>query len=135
MEEYEKMLDEAYLKIKPVESHIDRFEIPEAEVIAEGTKTILVNFQQICSYLRRDCSHVEKYLQKELASSSKQVGNRLIFQRRLLIRDINEKIRSYVEKFVLCRECKKPDTQIERKDSYLFVHCLACGAKHSIPKY
>jgi translation initiation factor 2 subunit 2 len=134
METYEEMLNEAYEKIKPIESHIQRFEIPKAEVLIEGRTTIIVNFSQICSYLRRDCSHLEKYLQKELASSSKQSGTRLILQRKLLTRDINEKINMYVEKFVVCRECGKPDTQLEKKDSYLFVHCLACGAKHSIAK-
>jgi len=134
METYEKLLDEAYAKVKPIESKGDRFEIPPADVFIEGTKTVLVNFQQICSALRRNCEHLEKYLQKELASSSKQLSGRLVFQRKLLTRDINEKIRLYVEKFVVCRECGKPDTEILKQDSYMFIHCLACGAKHSIAK-
>ena len=134
MESYEEMLDEAYSKIKPIESHIDRFKIPEAEVMIEGKTTIITNFSQICSALRRDCNHLEKYLDKELAAYSKQSGNRLIFQRKLLIRDINEKIKSYVEKFVICKECGKPDTEIIKQDSYIFIRCLACGAKHSIAK-
>jgi len=134
MESYEEMLDEAYSKIKPIESHIDRFKIPEAEVMIEGKTTIITNFSQICSALRRDCNHLKKYLDKELAAYSKQSGNRLIFQRKLLIRDINEKIKSYVEKFVICKECGKPDTEIIKQDSYIFIRCLACGAKHSIAK-
>lgn len=134
METYEKLLDEAYGKVKPIESTSERFEIPQADVSIEGIRTLITNFQQICSYLRRDCSHVEKFLQKELASGSKQVGGRLIFQRKLLIRDINEKLKSYVNKFVICRECGKPDTQLEKQDHFTFIHCLACGAKHSVPK-
>ncbi|MEM3405746.1 MAG: translation initiation factor IF-2 subunit beta [Candidatus Pacearchaeota archaeon] len=134
METYEQMLEEAYSKIKSIPIEGERFKIPEIEVTQEGKNTIIMNFSNICSYLNRNEEHLEKYLQKELATPSKKIGNRLILQRKLLIKDINEKIKSYIEKFVICKECKKPDTKLERKDSFYFIHCLACGAKHSIPK-
>ncbi|MEK6812055.1 MAG: translation initiation factor IF-2 subunit beta, partial [Nanoarchaeota archaeon] len=34
--------------------------------------------------------------------------------------------------FVLCKECKKPDTELLREDRVTFIHCLACGAKHPV---
>ena len=36
------------------------------------------------------------------------------------------------KEFVLCKECKKPDTELLKEDRLLFIHCLACGAKHSV---
>jgi len=39
MESYEKMLDEAYKKVKKIESSTDRFEIPKIEGLLEGKNT------------------------------------------------------------------------------------------------
>ncbi len=130
---YEELLEEAYKKIKPVEGK-ERFKVPEAESHVEGNKTIISNFLKIASYLRRPPEHVEKFLEKELAAQGKKDGDRLILIRKILPRKIQEKLESYVEKYVLCKECKKPDTEIIKQDGFLFIHCLACGAKHSIAK-
>lgn len=133
METYEKLLDGAYEKIKPIENK-ERFEVPEIESIIEGNKTIISNFLQIASYLRRNPEHIEKFLQKELAAPSKIDGNRLIFVKKIPSRKIDEKIKVYVEKYVVCKECRKPDTELVKQGIYTFMHCLACGAKHSIAK-
>lgn len=130
---YEQLLEEAYKKVKPVEGK-ERFEIPKVEGIIEGNKTIISNFLQIASSLRRKPEHVEKFLERELAAQGKRDGDRLVLIRRILIRKIQEKLSLYVEKYVLCKECKKPDTQIIKQDGFMFIHCLACGAKHSIAK-
>jgi translation initiation factor 2 subunit 2 len=131
-QDYEKLLEEAYRKIKPVESKIERFEVPKVEGHIEGTKTIITNFKQVCDYIRRDCSHVIKFLLKELASPGVMRGDRLIITRAISSKPINEKIQKYVEEFVICRECKKPDTEFMKQDRILFIRCLACGAKHSL---
>lgn len=134
METYEQMLDEAYKKIKPIESKSDRFETPLVESHIEGIRTIISNFRQIAEYLRRPLEHLEKFLQKELAAPSKLEGDRAIFVKKIPARKIDEKIKVYVEKYVICKECKKPDTTLEKQGVFFFVHCLACGAKHSIAK-
>ncbi|MBM3247268.1 translation initiation factor IF-2 subunit beta [Candidatus Pacearchaeota archaeon] len=133
-EDYELLLAEAYKKIKPVESKIDRFETPKVEGHLEGTKTIITNFKQICSYIRRDQDHVLKYLLKELATPGVMKGDRLVLTRTISSKLINEKIALYVQDYVICKECKKPDTEITRDDRLTFLHCLACGAKKPITK-
>jgi translation initiation factor 2 subunit 2 len=133
-EDYEKLLEEAYTSIKPVESKIDRFEIPRVEGHIEGVKTIITNFKQICSYIRREPEHVLKFLLKELATPGVIKGDRLILTRKISSSLINEKIKLYVETYVICKECKKPDTEIQKEDGFNFMHCLACGAKKSISK-
>ncbi len=129
--DYHKLLEEAYKKIKPIEA-TKRFEIPKIEAHVEGNKTILTNLNQIASYIRRDINHLLKFLVKELATSGKIEGNRVILQRKINLSKINEKIQSYVKEFVLCRECGLPDTELIKQDRFMFVHCLACGAKHSV---
>jgi len=134
MENYDTLLEEAYTKIKPIESKIDRFEIPKVEGHIEGNKTIITNFKQICSYVRRDCAHMLKFLLRELATPGSVKGERLVLTRKISSSLINEKIKLYAENYVICRECKKPDTEIIKEGDFNFIHCLACGAKKPVSK-
>lgn len=132
MGDYESLLTEAYKNIKPITNKSERFEPPKAEAMIEGNKTIISNFYQITSYLRRKPEHLTKYLSRELATSAQIDGERLILQRKISAERINQKIESYTQEFVICKECKKPDTELIKQDDFTFVHCLACGAKHSV---
>jgi len=132
MADYEKLLDEAYKEIKQVDTSKSRFEIPKIEGHFEGRKTILTNFSQIASYIRRKPEHFQKFLLRELAASGQREGDRLVLNIKVPSSKINQKIEQYVKEFVLCRECKKPDTELTKEDRLSFVHCLACGAKHSV---
>jgi translation initiation factor 2 subunit 2 len=129
--DYEKLLDRAYSKIKKVEIS-ERFEIPTADSFVEGSRTIVSNLSQIVSFLRRNMDHFVKFLSKELATQITFKGDKAIFNRRLMPGQINEKIKAYVEEFVLCSQCGKPDTELLKEKDFLFLHCLACGAKHSV---
>ncbi|MFH1359266.1 MAG: translation initiation factor IF-2 subunit beta [archaeon] len=132
MEEYNKLLDQAYKELKPIEKSKERFEIPKIEGHHEGTKTILTNFPQVASYLRRNQEHLLKFLLKELATSGSIKGNRVILQRKIPSGKINEKIQEYTKEFVLCNQCKKPDTELIKEKGISFIHCLACGAKQGV---
>lgn len=132
MESYENLLEEAYKNLKPIEHNGERFEIPKIEGHLEGTKTILTNLAQIASHIRRDQNHLLKYLLKELATSGSLKNGRLILMRKLASQKINDKIESYCKEFVMCSQCNKPDTELIKEKGFLFMHCMACGAKHSV---
>ncbi|MFH1308366.1 MAG: translation initiation factor IF-2 subunit beta [archaeon] len=133
MADYNSLLEEAYKKIKPITSKgAERFEIQKVEGHIEGNKTIITNFVQMSNHLRRNPDHFSKYLLRELATSGVIEGERLVLQRKISSSRINEKIDSYVKEFVICKECKKPDTELIKQDRLMFIHCLACGAKHSV---
>ena len=134
MTDYEKLLDEAYKKVKQVDSSGKRFEIPKVEGHFEGKKTILTNFFQIASHIRRKPEHFQKFILKELAASGQKEGDRLVLNIMVPSEKINRKIEQYVKEFVLCRECGKPDTEILKEDRLTQIHCLACGAKHPVSK-
>lgn len=132
MESYEKLLEEAYKKVKVIEEKGERFEVPKIEGRFEGRKTILTNFFQIASRLRRSPEHFLKFLTRELAAKSIIMGERVILNIKVSSKKINPKIEQYVEEFVLCKECKKPDTELKKEGRFTSLHCLACGAKHPI---
>ena len=132
MENYEKLLAEAYTKVKKVEGAGKRFEIPKIQGHFEGKKTILTNFFQVASHIRRNPEHFLKFMLKELAAAGTRDGDRLILNIKVPSTKLNQKIEDYVKEFVLCKECGKPDTKIIKEGRLNFVHCLACGAKHPI---
>lgn len=130
--EYESLLKKAYKNLPKQEKATERFEIPKATGHVEGNKTIITNFKAICVVLRRDVQHLIKYLQRELATPAILQDTRLILSRKISSTLINEKIQRYVNEFVLCSECKKPDTQLMKEDRITQLKCMACGAKHPI---
>lgn len=132
MENYEKLLDKAYNEVKEIDHGGERFEIPKIEGHFAGKKTILTNFYQIASHIRRSTEHFQKFILKELATSGQKEGERLVLNMRVPSKKINQKIEQYVNEFVLCKECKKPDTELVKEDRLTILRCLACGAKHPI---
>ncbi len=130
--EYEKLLDEAYNKVKKIDVSNERFEVPKIEGHFQGRKTVLTNFLQIASHIRRTPEHFMKFLLRELATSGNLEGERLVLNNKISSTKINPKIEQYVNEFVLCKECGKPDTEIKKEDRLTFLHCLACGAKHPV---
>ena len=69
---------------------------------------------------------------RELAAQGQKEGDRLLLNIKVPSTKINQKVEEYVNEFVLCKECKKPDTELLREDRVTFIHCLACGAKHPV---
>jgi translation initiation factor 2 subunit 2 len=132
MESYENLLKEAYSKVKVVTTGSERFEIPKVEGQVSGKNTIITNITQIAAYLRRPIEPLAKFLLKELATSGKMEGDRLILNTKLNSAKVNDKVQQYAKEFVICSECHKPDTEIISEKGIKFKHCLACGAKSPI---
>ncbi len=130
--DYEKLLERAESKIPKKMTEDTRFEIPKVKGHIEGSKTIVTNFGQITSTLRREPSHLLKYLLRELATPGNIDGQRLILGKKISSGVINEKIEKYASEFVICKDCKKPDSQLLKEGRVLMLKCMACGAKHPI---
>ena len=129
---YKNMLKNAYKNLPDVSAQKARFEIPKVKGHIQGNKTVLSNFFQIAQALSRKPEHIIKYLTKELATPLVRKQNYVIVGTKIPASRINEKIEKYVEEYVLCKECGKPDTKLIKEDKYLFVKCLACGSRRSV---
>ena len=131
--EYEKMLEKARKQLPESVLKTERFEIPKVKGHIQGNRTIISNFNQIASVLRREPEHLLKFVLKELAAPGeiKKTGV-LIIGRKVSAVNVNEKIQKYANEFVICPECKKPDTKLIKEDKILSIKCLACGAKHIV---
>lgn len=131
-EGYEQLLDRALDQIPKTVFESARFQIPEAEVATIGNRTIIRNFKGIATSINREPSHLMKYLLRELGAAGEVQGVQAVFQGKFSNTIVDERIRRYVEEFVLCRECKKPDTKLERRGRVYMLRCEACGARTSV---
>jgi len=129
---YEKLLKEAKKQLPEIQESSNRFEIPTVKGHIQGNKTVITNFQQIVEQLGRPKEQLLKFLQRELATPAVTEGPRLILGRKLPSSQVNQKIILYCQDFVLCKECKKPDTEIIKDGRIMLLKCTACGAKHPI---
>ena len=131
--DYENLLERAREGLEDVMQNAERFSPPEPEILHEGSKkTIIRNFSEIVDALRRDETHLYKFLLQELGTAGSIDKRRLVLQGRVPEKKIKERIKSYIKTFIVCQECNRPDTSFLRTGRTLNLHCEACGAKRPI---
>lgn len=109
-----------------------RLKVPEPEIIYEGKATIIRNFQDIADLLNRPSKSIMKHFTRELGIGVSEDGRRLIINKKVESNIVQEKIKDYMETYVLCYECGSPDTDIQRVGRIDVMVCKACGAQHSL---
>jgi translation initiation factor 2 subunit 2 len=131
---YETLLKKAYANVTEQSESTDRFIVPDAKVYIEGKTTILENFADIADVVRRDQDHLMKYLLGELGTAGKIDGTRAIFNGKFESSLINGLVKGYVDDYVICSECGKPDTRLVKDDRVLLLRCDACGGHRPVRK-
>jgi translation initiation factor 2 subunit 2 len=129
---YEDMLEDAYRMLPPEVFKRERLEVPNASCTTFGSRTFLNNFKEICEVLNRDPEHVLRYLSKEMATLGMIEGSRAVFQGRFECETLDRLVKRYMDEFVICPICKRPDTKIIKEKRLNFLVCEACGAKSPV---
>ncbi|MBN1323308.1 MAG: translation initiation factor IF-2 subunit beta [Methanotrichaceae archaeon] len=134
MDDYLEGLDRALKKMPAGKGTHERFVIPAPKVFYEGKATVLDNFAGIADTLNRDPDHLMKYLLQELGTAGKIEGHRGVFQGKFTDDALARQIEAYFEEYVLCSECRLPDTHLIKNDRVLTLTCDACGAHRPVRK-
>jgi len=129
---YEKLLKRARSQIPEVVSKRERLELPKINLSVIGMRTIAYNFKEIAEALNRDPQHMLKFLTREMATAATMQESRVIFQGKFSRETLKRLIQRYMESFVICPVCKRPDTNIVKEKRLSFLVCEACGAKSSV---
>ena len=130
--DYEKLLDRARQDLPESVFEKERFEIPKVKGHIQGYRTIITNFYQIASTLGRDPEHLLKFVLRELATPGDLKRSALMLGAKVSAARINEKIKKYVDEFVLCSECGKPDSKLMKEGGFTYLKCQVCGAKRIV---
>ena len=130
MDEYEKLLKRGLDKVPEEVEGSARFHIAKPETEKAGAKTIITNFLEIAGSLRRDPDVMFKFLLQQLATKGSLEGQRATLQGVFTQEQIARKIDLYVDMYVMCPECGKPDTKLIHEHGRELIRCEACGAKN-----
>lgn len=125
--DYSEMLSDARNQIPEPEEAKDRFQVPDVSGRIEGGRTIITNFGEIADVLRREPSHLLKFLNRACATRGKIDGKTAELERRLRPDQLNEKIQEYRNRFVTCPSCEKADTVLNKDGTDYEMKCQACG--------
>ena len=131
-DDYFALLDRAKEKLPEVAESHDRFTVPEVDVIQEGKITVVRNFLDITDVLRRDNDHVLQFLLRELGTPGNIEGRRVVLKSKISPAAIQDKIQTYTDTFVICSECGRPDTKLNKDGRTLILECEACGAHRPV---
>jgi translation initiation factor 2 subunit 2 len=132
MESYQSLLERAHAKLPPVRTGGERFQVPDPDVMTDGKNTVIRNFQEITGVLRREPDHVIQFLAKEFGCPGVLDLPRAVLKSRLTKDQIAQRLREYTAKYVICSECKRPDTHLKKEGRLTLLICEACGAQRPV---
>ena len=122
------MLDRLYLSLPEQTKTKERFEMPKVESFVQGPKTIIKNVSAILKAIHREEKHLMKFISKDLAVPASASEGRIVLTGKFYEIQIKNSIESYIKEYVLCKECKKPDTKFKEMKGIKMLKCDACGA-------
>ena len=133
--DYKELLKRVHKNIAIKPSSEDRFKLPQVEIFYEGNTTVIKNFDKISDAVNREPEHILKFLLGGVGSAGERDGGRVIFQGKIPASTVQEKLKDYIEFFVICSECGKPDTHLVKRGRNMMVRCDACGAIRPLKSY
>lgn len=114
----------------PVEDPFYRYQMPPLDCHHEKKWTVVDNLRTVTNALHRQESEVLKYFGVALCTQTATRQGRSCIKGRYTASTLQDRLRYYIEQFVLCGQCKKPETAYRVKKSELvFQRCFACGYK------
>jgi translation initiation factor 5 len=123
--------------LTPVEDPSYRYKMPRIQAKVEGRgngiKTVLVNVGDLGTALNRDAPEITKFFGCEIGSQTSYSADteRAIVNGAHNAPDLQNHLSKYIENFVLCKNCRYPETHYKIKGGIIYQKCLACGSKDS----
>ncbi|KAI9927677.1 hypothetical protein ASPWEDRAFT_45002 [Aspergillus wentii DTO 134E9] len=99
-----------------------------------GIKTVIVNLNSVANSLSRPPSYVIKYFGFELGAqaNAKPSDERWIINGAHDAPKLQDYLDGFISKFVLCKKCKNPETDVNIKDEKITLDCKACGQRSDV---
>jgi translation initiation factor 2 subunit 2 len=130
--DYDELLKRACSQMPETSLKRERLELPRLYITTVGMRTIISNFKEIAGVLNRDPQHILKFLTREMATAGTFHDSRAIFQGKFQRDSFQRLLQRYMESFVICPVCKRPDTKLMKEKRLTFLLCNACGARSAI---
>ncbi|RKF58661.1 putative eukaryotic translation initiation factor 5 [Golovinomyces cichoracearum] len=99
-----------------------------------GIKTVIVNLSSVASSLARPGAYVIKYFGFELGAqtNTNPADDRWIINGAHEASKLQDYLDGFINKFVLCKKCKNPETDVIIQDGLIVLDCKACGQRSNV---
>lgn len=134
MDDYDKLLDRARSQVPEdaFKKSGERFQVPTVQLMVQGNRSIWQNFQEIINIINRPGREVLKFVSGQLGTAGNMEGSNALFNGKFNVEVIDEVLNRYIESYVICPVCTRPDTEINKDANAYYLVCSACGARTSI---
>jgi translation initiation factor 5 len=122
-----------------VDDQFYRYKMPaivtKVEGNGNGIKTVFPNIHEVCNTINRPESVMMKFFQFELGTQKtvSTKDDKFIVTGSRTQETMQEKVYSFITKFVLCKHCRNPETVVlvDAKDR-VTLKCSACGKSSQV---
>lgn len=99
-----------------------------------GIKTVVVNLSSVAQSLARPGAYLIKYFGFELGAQTNidPPDDRWIINGAHDSAKLQDYLDGFIQKFVLCKKCKNPETDVHIKDGHITLDCKACGQRTDV---
>ena len=96
-----------------------------------GIKTVVANLPSVAQSLARPPNYLIKWFGFELGAqtNSNPKDDRWIINGAHEASKLQDSLDGFINKFVLCKSCKNPETEFSIKDGRILLDCKACGQR------
>lgn len=134
MDDYDSLLDRARSQVPEdaFKKSGERFKVPDVQLMVQGNRTLWQNFQDIINVLNRPGREVLKFVSGQIGTAGNIEGGIAIFNGKFTEAAVNDILNRYIDSYVICPVCSRPDTEIAKEDKKYVLRCSACGARTAI---
>ena len=96
-----------------------------------GIKTVVANLPSVAGSLARPPNYLIKWFGFELGAQTNQnpKDDRWIINGAHESSKLQDSLDGFINKFVLCKSCKNPETEFKIKEGRILLDCKACGQR------
>jgi translation initiation factor 2 subunit 2 len=134
MDDYDSLLERARSQVPEdaFKKSGERFKVPDVKLMVQGNRSFWQNFQDIINVLNRPGREVLKFVSGQIGTAGNIEGGIAIFNGKFTAAMVNDILTRYIESYVICPVCSRPDTEIMKDDKQYRLVCSACGARTAI---
>jgi len=134
MDDYDKLLERARSQVPEdaFKKSGERFQVPEVQLMLQGNRSIWQNFQEIINIVNRPGKEVLKFVSGQLGTAGNIEGSNALFNGKFTAEQVDEVLNRYIDSYVICPVCTRPDTEYRKEGHAYYMVCSACGARTSI---
>ncbi len=134
MDDYDKLLERARTQVPEdaFKRSGERFKVPDVQLIVQGNRSLWQNFQDIINVLNRPGREVLKFVSGQLGTAGTMEGGAAIFNGKFTADLVDDLVARYIDSYVICPVCTRPDTEIKKDVGAYYLVCSACGARTAI---